>query len=650
LPPLFNIYFHRMIVATTISCCGIAATAFAQEDLLALSLEELMQVKVISSTLTEESLKTAPSSITVFTHKQIQQLGINTLEELMNHVPGYQSYRSDNGVASYSARSRRIANGNREVLILMDGQRLNRDALGIPAVLDFATSNIERVEFIRGPGSAIYGANAFLGVVNIITARDQNNVTLSGGNYQQARAHINASHKFDSGLQTSLALESTTANSGQARLYDPLSHAFADDHLQQTDINSIYWRAQWNDWSLQARHIDFLVNDGYVLGNLSDDATKRDNFSNLVAINYEHAFNEQWTLDSRAYNTPYKMQYEYRINTTPTISTLIFAGSEAGMENHLAWQEDNAKLLLGADMTTFSLRTGLSQLSTPTTIEPAVDAIDKKDRRLQALYAQWQNNITNDISYTLGIRYDDYSDIGSHTSPRAALIYQYDSENSLKLLYGDAFRSPARNELYIKNNAAQIGNPNLRPESTDTTELVWIQAAQHHYLAISLFDTNISNPVVLSNTAPPKPFVNADAQHISGLEMELKWSLNETWLLSTTASHIIDSAFTINPDAEDLASADLIYTHNQLTLSLSGIYHGPARDADNSALGYHALGGVTTWNSHANYQITPAWNIYASLRNLTNKQYYAPATQNNANIYGVQGTGREFEMGARWSF
>jgi outer membrane receptor protein involved in Fe transport len=308
-------------------------------------------------------------------------------------------------------------------------------------------------------------------------------------------------------------------------------------------------------------------------------------------------------------------------------------------------------LLLGADLTRFSLSTGLSQLGTPTSISSSVDGIDKKDRELQALYAQWQNNIVDKLSYTLGIRYDDYSDTGSHTSPRVGLIYQYDDQNTLKLLYGNAFRSPARNELYIKNNMAQIGNPNLRPETADTTELVWMQTAQHHYVSLSLFDTTINNPVVLSNTAPPKPFINAaEQQHISGLEMELKWSLNDDWMLSATASHIIHSALSINPDAEDLASADLVYTRNQLTVSFSGIYHGSVRDADNSPAGFHALGGVTTWDGYMNYQFTPRWNMFARLRNLTNKHYFASALQNNANIYGVPNTGRELEIGARWNF
>jgi outer membrane cobalamin receptor len=585
----------------------------------------------------------------VFTRQQIQQLGINTLEELMNHVPGYQSYRSDNGVSNYSARSRRIANGNREILILMDGQRLNSDALGIPTILDFSVNTIERIEFIRGPGSAIYGANAFLGVVNIITSK-LNNVTLSAGNHHQQRMHINTHHEFNNGIQSSLALESTTANHGQARLYDPLSGGFADGHQQQTDLNSIYWRAHWGDWSLQARHIDFYVSDGYVLGNLSDNSTERDNYANLFAVNYIHNFNEQWTLKSRAYNSPYEMRYKYRIDTVPTISTLIFTGSDAGLENQLTWQQDSAKLLLGADFARLSISEGLAQLGSSTHITSSVDSLDKRDRRLQAIYAQWQNNITTDLSYIVGVRHDDYSDTTSHTSPRAGLIYQYNIENTWKLLYGDAFRSPARNEMYLKNNATQIGNPHLYPESAGTTELVWMQTTKEYYFSTSLFDTRIKDPVILSNTPPPRPFINAEEQHLSGIEMELKWSLEESWLLYATASHMIHSTLDVNPDAEDLASLDLIYTHDTLTLSMGAIYHGASRDADNSVLGYHELGGFTTWDGKLNYQITPEWNIYSSLRNLTHKRYLAPALQNNANIYGVPSTGREIDVGVRWSF
>ena len=143
-----------------------SAVAETSIDLFEMPLEELMQLHVNSSTLTDKTLRTAPSSITVFTHQQIQNLGINYLHELMNYVPGFQSFRqAESGDEYYhSSRGLRVGTSSREVLILVDGQRLNREfdnATGAPMM---ALGNIEKVEFIRGPGSAIYGSNAFAGV------------------------------------------------------------------------------------------------------------------------------------------------------------------------------------------------------------------------------------------------------------------------------------------------------------------------------------------------------------------------------------------------------------------------------------------------------------------------------------------------------
>jgi len=111
----------------------------------------------------------------------------------MNHVPGYQSYRTDHSNATFSSRSRRLTLGTREVLLLLDGQRLNHDLAGDWLNSGFSLGNVERVEYLRGGWVAIYGANAFLGVVNIITASNLNDATLSAGNDQQKTANLNIS-------------------------------------------------------------------------------------------------------------------------------------------------------------------------------------------------------------------------------------------------------------------------------------------------------------------------------------------------------------------------------------------------------------------------------------------------------------------------
>ena len=95
-------------------------------NLFSMPLKSLLQVRIHGSTLTDESLKTVPSAVTVFTHNEIQRMGLDYLDELMNLVPGFQSYRSSSSslVAPFSARGRRIGDAGAEILVLVNGQRL----------------------------------------------------------------------------------------------------------------------------------------------------------------------------------------------------------------------------------------------------------------------------------------------------------------------------------------------------------------------------------------------------------------------------------------------------------------------------------------------------------------------------------------------
>ncbi len=110
----------------------MAASDETMEHLFQMSLEELLEVRITSATRHEESLVSVPASVTVYTREQLRVLGINNLTQLMNFVPGFQSQRFDNASESFSFSSRGYAGSGagREVLILLDGQRLNSDWSG----------------------------------------------------------------------------------------------------------------------------------------------------------------------------------------------------------------------------------------------------------------------------------------------------------------------------------------------------------------------------------------------------------------------------------------------------------------------------------------------------------------------------------------
>ena len=165
-----------------------------------LSLEELLQVKITGSTLTNENLKSVPAAVTVFSREEISGLGLDSLNELMDLVPGFQAYRSSFGSQTKIISTRGLSvSGVSEILIMVDGQRLDtpRDNNSMDFGGRIPLINIERVEFIRGPGSALYGSNAMLAVVNIITRKDANELGMTIGNFNRRQVFSMTSKKLN---------------------------------------------------------------------------------------------------------------------------------------------------------------------------------------------------------------------------------------------------------------------------------------------------------------------------------------------------------------------------------------------------------------------------------------------------------------------
>ncbi|MBB1468205.1 Plug domain-containing protein, partial [Pseudoalteromonas sp. SG41-5] len=129
------------------------------DDLFALSFEDLLDVHVDIASKTLETLASAPSTITVFNRKKIALLGVNNAFELMNFVPGMQSTRGDwvGAVPKDHARGVYLDSGN--ILVMINGERLNESSFGKASVYMpyIPVEVIDKVEFIRGPGSALYG-------------------------------------------------------------------------------------------------------------------------------------------------------------------------------------------------------------------------------------------------------------------------------------------------------------------------------------------------------------------------------------------------------------------------------------------------------------------------------------------------------------
>mgnify|MGYP000142902130 CR=1 FL=1 len=256
-----------------------AAWAQANIDyLFSLSLEDLLKVKVTGSTLTEKELKTVPAAVTVFTHKQIMKLSLDSLDELMNLVPGFQSYRTSLSPLSYqfSSRGRRIGNTGAEILILVDGLRLAdpRTSGGATVVPKYPLMQVQRVEFIRGPGSAVYGSNAMMGVVNIITRSQVNEASLSVGSFDRRKGHVMASQQSgDLSFDVFASLDVDKGDDYNVQDTFSVARINTQDPRELASLNT---KLNWRNTQFRLHHNQFNSEDFYEIDGVSnrDEAFK----------------------------------------------------------------------------------------------------------------------------------------------------------------------------------------------------------------------------------------------------------------------------------------------------------------------------------------------------------------------------------------
>ncbi|WP_185231638.1 TonB-dependent receptor plug domain-containing protein [Teredinibacter franksiae] len=156
-----------------------------------------MSIKVEVASRHKEQARLTPSSVTIFLRHQILEMEVRSVEELLNFVPGFQTSRVTFLNQGYRVVARGLVTGqpSYSVLFLMDGQRMNSDMSG-GAMFDnrfITTANVDRVEVILGPGSAMYGSSAFSGVVNIITTKDTNEAYVAADDYGSRELYTNGS-------------------------------------------------------------------------------------------------------------------------------------------------------------------------------------------------------------------------------------------------------------------------------------------------------------------------------------------------------------------------------------------------------------------------------------------------------------------------
>ena len=215
------------IIAATLAFLGlvIGLSAVAAggetgdtEDLLDLSLEDLLNVSVTTASRSERSLDQVPGSVTVISAKEIKRYGLKTLADAMTIIPGFNSVLRNHNAPFNHVRGYAASGSHLKVMI--DGYPVNMYyERGIAHFEYYPLDNVKQIEVIRGPGSALYGTDAFCGVINIITDKDERTtLSATGGEFGHKGAGVAYYRNPKSDVSYSLTVDILRRGRRQDRL------------------------------------------------------------------------------------------------------------------------------------------------------------------------------------------------------------------------------------------------------------------------------------------------------------------------------------------------------------------------------------------------------------------------------------------------
>jgi outer membrane receptor protein involved in Fe transport len=424
-----------------------------------------------------QPVEEAPGSITTITAEEIQAFGYRTLGQVLRGVRGF--YLSDDrmyeavGVRGFGPPG----DNNARLLVLRNGHSMNDLWAGAAFVgHDFSADldDVERVQVVRGPGSALYGTGAFFGVVDVVTRRElERRFELSMGAGASSEAYGRASGAWAFGPRSGARL-------GVSALYSPRGSTFTDPVSGAAVAEDDGERAvsasgdvRLGDFTLSGFYNDrrkALPTTAFGIVAGTGRAFVRD------ARGYFEARFERWLrpslqLTARAYydHSAYWGRWPYAaIETTADPDVRDAGGADwFGLEARAVWKVLRGLRLVG----------GLEGLYAPRVHQEAHSGADVSlddDRAFGVVsgYALAEWRPWRPLVLSGGVRLDYYSTSGLAVSPRVAAVWHPYGRGTTKVLFGRAFRAPSIYELYYHDGGvSQVPSPHLGPETIYTVEL-----------------------------------------------------------------------------------------------------------------------------------------------------------------------------------
>lgn len=640
--------------------------ASTEIDLTELSIEELMNVEITSASKKPEQLSKTPAAVFIIDHEDITRFGYTDLSEILRRVTGMYVNSDRNysylGVRGYA----RPGDYNTRVLLLIDGHRINDplyDMATIEQSLPLDVRSIERIEVVKGPGSALWGTNALLAVINIITrtGRDMEGGRAAAGyqSYGGSNLYLEYGESHENGFEIAAAV-STTSTNGQESIYfpefdDPSTNNGVAQGLDGEKASKGYISASYKGLDLlyisgtRKKDIPTAPWDAY----FNYPGTFTVDERSLMEISYKKNINpdRNGNLLLRVYKDHYYYYgdyiYDYGLEE-PVIYSDMAESNWCGAE--VCYSQDLSPKLsatFGAEYVNVYqiVQEGYD-------VDPYYEYCNLSSSFTQrSFYIQADFEILDNLKLTAGTRLDNYSTFGSNWSPRAAVVYCPSQKTSLKLLYGNAFRAPNEYERTYTSVGGPIANYDLEPEHIETTEIVWEQRmGKNSRLVTSLFHFCLDD--IITQVELPEgdlQFQNLDSIESSGVEIsfEAKTDSGQTGYMGISATDVRDkateSSISNSPQFTAVGGISMPLNSRRMYISPEVQYVGNRTTLlEETCPGYAVVNLTIGTNNPAD-----CFNYTLSVHNLFDTQVYVPGSYEHA-MDLIPQDGRTFNLQASY--
>jgi len=660
---------HPMLLLALILCISLPISADDQNNLFDLSLEDLLNMKVSVSSKRDEDLGNVPGNVTVYSANDLNRLGYYTLEELANITPGY-STQSVLGNTVFETRGK-VDNLNSKHLLLLDGIPINhaRDYMAF-SQYQLPLRSAEKIEFLRGPASSLYGVSAFNGVISIKTKEaeigvDETESSFSIGSQNQKMFHGHTSKKSTrSSFRMTTGYYQKEASLAEIPVNNPSRNVYRNQQ------KSIFFNSRYS---------------------LNTGAAKGTSFG-VIYMNKESGYGESWTggIDTSELNNekreifiPY-IKYENTVRNNLKLNSYVKynESTEAGTQSNNVWPllfnfnavtknieylleadwtiSERSSAILGANLDIRRQDNGESYIFSDTDSSVETKPFFNSKSTTSSIYTQYSHDLTDlvsGLSLTLGARYDEGAledNKYTQVSPRLSIVQHFSNHWYAKLLYGSALKSPGVKEVghnFEKSN--DLVDPNsvsrILPETTGISELTLLYLSANFFTSLTYFETKTENPVfemeldsslLIDPNSGSSIFTNADNTITStGFEFESRYRHSDSiWFMASATFTDTGKAWqslNINTPETKINMA-IGYNPDRFLVTLISQFvdsYSSTGDTENHD-------GQTVFDLNTQYEISNKNSIELSIKNLFDEEYF----QANNGRDGIPKDSRSYQL------